>query len=141
MNNTVVIPPYTQLNFSTLKLCLCDRLQRFILVNLLPLNIVIKDSSFTICKDILVKQVISLPWKICQYGYVIYLILLIKSMRNPNIQLAHLSYLFQVVTDCGLDVFRWSANSQVPLSGLYSSSSLKASWSKTDECPGLSSSC
>ena len=45
MNNTVVIPTYTQHDFSLMKLCLWIRLQKFIHVNSLSfaLNIVIKD--------------------------------------------------------------------------------------------------
>ena len=33
---------------------------------------------------------------------VIFLILLIESMKKPNIQMTHIFHLFQVATDCGL---------------------------------------
>ena len=59
------------------------------------LIIVIKGQFFVICFDILEKQVIALPWKkktyLCRYE-----IFPIKSMRNTNAQLAHVSNVFQV---------------------------------------------
>ena len=107
-NSKSIIPmilPYTQHNFSSMKLCLWSRLWKFILVNPLPfaLNIVRKDPSFITCNDILEKWVISLPWKkTCCYGYVIFLILLTKCMRKLNAQLSHFFYPFQVIVDCRL---------------------------------------
>ena len=63
-----------------------------------------------ICKDILKKWVIYLPWKTYWYGYAIFLIFLTKSMRNPNTQLVHFSYLFEVASDCRLGCVRSRAN-------------------------------
>ena len=56
MNNPAVISPYTQHNFSSRKLCLWGKQQRFILVNLLDfaVNIVIKD-LFLVTHNILKK--------------------------------------------------------------------------------------
>ena len=96
-NNITVILPYKQYKFSSLKLCLWGKQCRFILVNPLHFasNIVTKDPLFVTCIDILKKRVISRSWKkTCRYRYVIFFILLTKSMRNQNAQLAHLSYLF-----------------------------------------------
>ena len=115
-----VIPPNTE-HFSSLKLNLWGRLQRFILVNPLPFMLKVskkkkkkkKNFFFITCNDILEKQVISLSWKKTHHNpYTIFLILLTKSMRKPNVQLAHFSYLFQVVADCELQfssIFGWTA--------------------------------
>ena len=61
---------------------------------------------------------IFLLWKKTScYGYTIFLILLTKSMKKPNVQLVQFSYLFQVAADCGsgcvevkyfcIDCFLW----------------------------------
>ena len=53
----------------------------------LRLIIVMKDPFFFTCNDIVMKHVISLSLKKnCHYGYVIFVILLIKSMRKLNAQ-------------------------------------------------------
>ena len=102
MSNTVVISPYTQHNFSSIKLCLCNRLQRFIFVNpqLFELNIVRKDIfhhlywySWETLHSSTLKDLLQ---RICEH------ILLIKCMRKSKTQFSHFSYHFQVVTDCGL---------------------------------------
>ena len=83
--------------FSSVKLGLSGKLQTFILVNPLffALKIVNKASFFITCNDILKKRVSFLLWKKnCGYEYVIFLILLIKSMRNPNAKLALFSFFF-----------------------------------------------
>ena len=71
-------------------------LRKFIFVNPLPfeLKFIIKDPLFITCSDILEKWLISLCGKTCRYVYAIKFILLIKSRRKPNAQLAHFSYLF-----------------------------------------------
>ena len=89
-------------NFSSMKPHLWHRLWRF-LVNhcLIHWTLSQKTPYFVTCN--IEKQVISLLWKkTCHYGYTTFLILLTKSMRKPNIQLAHFSYLFQLTLDCGL---------------------------------------
>ena len=60
MNNTTMIPPYTQRSFSSMKLRLWDWLRRFIIgsPHAFELNIVIKDPFFLTCNDILEKRVI-----------------------------------------------------------------------------------
>ena len=59
MNDTVVNLPYAQHNFSSMKLHLWGRLQKFNLVNPLPfaLRIVMKDPFFITCNNIFEKQV------------------------------------------------------------------------------------
>ena len=87
-----MIPPYTQYSFSSMKFYFWDKLQWFILVNQLRFakNIVIKDPFFDTYNDILETLVIFLPLKMTRsYGYMIFLILLTRSMRKPNVQLAH----------------------------------------------------
>ena len=117
------------------------RLQIFILVNPLPFikNIVVK-KIFVTCNNSLEKRVTSILWeKISYNGYAIVLILLTKSMRTSNTQLAHFNFFkwWQIVD---WDVLRSSANSRVLLHRLYSTNSLKASWSRSDERPSLGSS-
>ena len=92
MNNTRMIPPYTRYNFSSMKFRLWQRLQRVILVNPLPFA---SEHFHKRHIDILEKQLITLPWKktFC-YRYAIFLILLIKSLRRPNTQLTHFTYVF-----------------------------------------------
>ena len=91
MNDTELITPYTQNNFSSMKSCLWNWQWIFILVNKLhfTLNTVIKDLLFLLSNDIHEKRVVS----------AIFLILLTKNMRNPNASLAHFSNLFQVEAD------------------------------------------
>ena len=75
-----VIPPYTQHNFSIMKLYIWGKLQRFIPANPKPvaLKIVIRH-IFDIHNDILEKQLISLLWKkTYHYGYAIFLIFFTK---------------------------------------------------------------
>ena len=78
--NTIVIPPYTLHNFSSMKLQLWSRQQRLILINsvLFALNIVTKDPFFHHLHWYSGGEggVISLPWKkTCSYRYAIFLIL------------------------------------------------------------------
>ena len=68
--------------------------------------------------------VIFLPWKkALRNEYVIFLFLLTQNMWNPNVQIAHFFYLFQVATDW--DVLRLSDNSRILLCGMYSNNSLE----------------
>ena len=79
MNNTAVIPPYTNHNICSMMIKLWGKLWRFILVYPLPfaLNIIIKDPFFVTCNHIFEEHVISLLWKkTCCYGYAIFLVLL-----------------------------------------------------------------
>ena len=66
----------------------------------------------------------------------VFFILLTKSMRNPNAQLAHFSKWRQIVER---DVLRSDTKSRVPLRGLHSTSYLKASPATSDDRPGLGS--
>ena len=129
MNNTSVIPHH---KFSSMMLSFMGRQRRFILVNPPPFAlIIVKIPNFSSPVIIFFKNASVLSRKkICCNGYTIFLILLTKSTRNPNAQLAHFSYLFQVVTDCGLGCFevKWK---------LHFINSLKASWLRFDERPGF----
>ena len=94
------------------------------------MNIVIKDTFFVTCNDVFLETGrLSALKEYCPYGYVIFLSLLTKCIKKQNAQL---------VVDW--DVLRLSTNSRVLLRGLHSSNSLKASSSRSDERPGLSSS-
>ena len=132
MNNTVVILPYIQHNFSSFGVDFAEIYScQF---TAFTLNIVIKDPLFVTFYDILDKGVISLPWKkTCCYRYAIFLILLTKSLRNPNSQLAHFNYLFKMAAYCELGCNGSSANFRVLFPGLISTNSLKASWSMSEE--------
>ena len=121
-----MIPSYPQHIFSSMKFCLWDGQQRFILVNPQPFafNMIIEDPFFITSNDILEIQVISLPWKkTCHYGYAIFL-LLIKSMRNP---LAHFTYFFKWQQIVDWNELRSNANSGLLLCRLHSTNSLKVS--------------
>ena len=127
MNNTAVIPPYTQYNFSSVKLHLYSRLQRFIFVNLLSLklNRIIKDPFFIICNNILEKLIISLSLKkTCYNGYAALLSFLpeYEEPKCPSWSLFLFFFKWWPIVDC--DVLGLNVNSQVLLYGLQFISSL-----------------
>ena len=129
--NTTLILPYTQNNFSSMKPHFRGRLRRFILVGLQSyvLNSVIKDSFFIAWMIFLRNRLFLCLERRHRYGYVIFLILSTKSMGNPNNQLAHFFYLFQMAADYWLgyvEVLEY-------LCGLHSTNIRKASWLKFDE--------
>ena len=74
-----------------MKLCLLERLQRFIFDNSLSssLNIVIKDPYFVSWKNIREKRLISQPWKkkVDRYEYAIYPLLLQRIWGSPTLSL------------------------------------------------------
>ena len=68
MNNNVVILPYTQHNFSSMKYHLWGRLQRVILSNSFCFALKMVIQYFFFFVDISLKQDISWPWKgICRF--------------------------------------------------------------------------
>ena len=86
---------------------------------LFALNIIIKDTFFIACNDILENQLISLPLKmICLYGYAILFILFTKSMRNQNAQCVYCSHQRLQIMD--FNALRWSAISRLLLRRLHS---------------------
>ena len=56
-------------------------------------------------------------------------------MKSENAQLFLFSFLLQVAADYGLE---WIPNTSVLFCELYNTNPLKVSWSRSDECPGLS---
>ena len=96
--NTLSTRLYTQHNFCSRKLHFWNKPWRFILFNLLlfTLNIVIKTYEFLTWYSREYHRPFFLPH---HNGFEICLILLTKSMRNSNAQVAHFSKLFQVAID------------------------------------------
>ena len=126
MINIVVIPPCMRYNFPSIKLRFLGKKLWFILASLLhlALSIFMKAPLAVTSNYIYVnKLVISLPWKkTCHYRYTIFFVFFRKSMRKPDAQHAHFSYLFQE-TDRELHCVNF----------------LKASWSSSGARPVLSS--
>ena len=139
MNNIVVIAPYTQHKFSSMKLHLWGKPRISIVVNALPfaLNIVIKDLFFITCNDVLEKQVISLLWKkTCPYEQESFFFFLrVWGSQMTSLLTFPIFSKWWKIGD--RDLLRF----QVVLHGLHSTNSFKSIFIKVwSECLGLGSS-
>ena len=127
------IASYTQPNFSFMRLSLWGRPWRFIIVNkrsiLLPVMIVLRNGSF-----------LCLERKFVVMNMLSSLFFSLKVWESQMSSLLTFPIFFKWRQGVDCDVLRSSADSRIFSSGLYYTNSLKVSWLRSEEWPGLGSS-